>query len=807
MNTFLKISFRHLWQGRLYAIINIVGLATGITCTLLAVLYWNDERSFDSFHKNNPNLYRIMTTLREAKDANLETLGATGQVQGPAFEEAVPEIKNYTRIFGGDIYNNVFAGNKVLQLQPLFVDDTFFDVFSFDLLYGNPRTILSDISSVVVTESTAKKFFNNIDVVGRLLRLDADPSFEKLGKPLIVSGVVKDPPKNSSLQFDVLFTLKFLQLSFEDDNWLNAYLGTFVVLRPDADIQLVKHKFNRIFAFHAKEQLSQNSKNYGFDREISYGLQRITDIHLNPLARTTGNEEAGIINGSNPVYSYFFMSIALFILLMAAINFINISIANSLRRSKEVGVRKIAGGTRRQIIMQFLNESAILCLAAFLLSLVLMNISLPLFNSLSNKQLFISQAFDVQLFMYFILVLTGIILLTGLYPAFVLSNFKPSEVLYNKQKLSGRNVLGRSLVVLQFSLAVFLLIATIIYYRQMDYIRTKDLGYNPNQIIHTGFGGDRDYKAVIRLLKNELAKEPSIKMVSFGGGGWTEDFQVNGKTFKAQYKNIDENFLELLEIPLRTGRNLSPSFSTDTKDGAIVNEAFVKASGITDPIGKSIKMNRYYDSTIKTIRGVVKDFHFGSLREVIKPMVMYMSESPPEGAIWVKFDAPKQREAMAALERIYRKALPNSVYQYNFLDELNARQYLNDQRWHQVIQISTLISFIICCLGLFGLAHLSTNYRVKEIGIRKVLGASVSQIIALLSGDFLKLVVIAFVIAAPVSWLVMNKWLENFAYRIDVSWLVFASAGLIAILVALFTVSYQSVKAAIANPVKSLRTE
>ena len=369
-------------------------------------------------------------------------------------------------------------------------------------------------------------------------------------------------------------------------------------------------------------------------------------------------------------------------------------------------------------------------------------------------------------------------MLTGIYPAYVLSSFKPSEVLYNKQKLSGRNLLGRSLVVLQFSLAVFLLIATIVYYNQMDYIRTKDLGYNPNQIIRTGFGGDRDYKPVISFLKNELAKEPSVKMVSFGNDGWTEDMQVNGRTFKAQYKNIDENFLPLLEIPLKAGRNLSPSFPTDTKEGAIVNEAFVKASGIEDPVGKSIKMNRYYDSTMKTIRGVVKDFHFGSLREPIKPMVMYMSESP-DGGIWVKFEKSKQKEAMAALERIYKKALPNVVYQYNFLDELNARQYLQEQRWQQVISIATTLSFIICCLGLFGLAHLSTNQRIKEIGIRKVLGASVSQIVALFSGDFLKLVMIAFVIAAPVSWMVMNRWLEDFAYRINISWWIFVAAGVL----------------------------
>jgi putative ABC transport system permease protein len=808
MQTFLKISLRHLWQSRLYSFINILGLATAIACMLLAVLYWKDERSYDDFHKNNPNLYRIVTNVVN-KEGRTETTGGTGQVQGPAFHAGVPEVKSYVRILGGDIYSDVAAGDKTLHLQPLFVDKNFFDVFTFQLLRGNPATALNDIASVVITETTSRKFFNSIDVVGKLLQMDADPSFEKLGKPLIVSGVVKDPPANSSLQFDALFTFDFMHLSFEDTNWLNAYLGTFIILHPGADIKAVLDKFNKIYAFHAKEQLADKDFNiHGYDPRITYNLQRVTDIHLNPLTIATGNAEGGIINISNPVYSYLFMGIALFILLMAAINFINISIANSLKRAKEVGVRKIAGGSRLQIIMQFLNESAILCFVAFLLSVVLMNISLPLFNSLTGKQLLFAEAVDAKILVYFIMLLAVIILLTGLYPAYVLSNFKPSEVLYNKQKLSGRNLFGRSLVVIQFSLAVFLLMATIVYYNQMNYIRTKDLGYNPSQVIRTAVGGNRDYKTVINVLKNELAKEPSVKMVSFGNDGYSEEMQVNNRNFKAVYKNIDENFLPTLEIPVKGGRNLSSSFPGDTKDGVIVNETFVKAAGMQDPLGKQvkIKINWGYDSTIKTIKAVVKDFHFGSLREPIQPMVMYMNEFP-DGGIWIKFEKSKQKEAMTAVERIYNKTMPGAVYQFNFLDELNARQYLQEQRWKKVISIATTLSFIICCLGLFGLAHLSTNKRIKEIGIRKVLGASVSQIVALLSGDFLKLVLVAFVIAAPIAWVVMNKWLQDFAYRITIGPAVFIIAAVIAVIIALVAVSSQAIKTALTNPVKSLRTE
>ena len=802
MNTFLKLSFRHLWQNRLYAIINVVGLTAGITCMLFAVLYWNDEHSYDSFHTNNPNLYRITTTLIENKGEKLQTIGGTGQVQGPAFKEAIPEVKTFVRVLGGDIYSDVIANEKALHLKPLFVDANFFDVFSFPLLSGNPQKVLTDINGVVVTETTARKFFNSVDVIGKILQLDADPSYNKLGKPLIIAGVVKDPPANSSLQFDVLFTFQFMRLSFEDNAWLNAYLGTFVVLNPNSNISNVEKRFDDVYKAHAKEQLAENIKLYGYDPLITYGLQQMTDIHLNPLTRTNGNAEGGINNGSSPFYSYMFLGIALFVLLMASINFINISIAGSLKRSKEIGVRKIVGGSRWQIIMQFINESAILCLIAFVLSLIVMDACLPLFNNLTGKQIQLLQAFDYRLIALFIMTFSAIILLTAVYPAVIISRYNPSEVLYNKQKLSGKNLFGNALVVLQFSLAVFLLIATLVYYNQMNYVRTKDLGYNPNQIIRTNINGDRDYRSAISYLKNELEKEPSIKVVSFGNEGYPENMEVNNLNLKAQYRNIDENFLPALQVSLKIGHNVSVS----AKDDVLVNEAFIKEAHIQNPLSTKITVYRYDDTLSKTITGVVKDFHFGSLRESIKPMVMYTSEVP-DGGIWIKFDKSKQKEAMAAAERIYKNAMPGSVYQYNFLDELNAAQYVQEQRWQKVVSVAAILSFIICSLGLFGLAHLSTDRRTKEIGIRKVLGASISNIVALISADFLKLVFIAFLIAAPVSWLVMNKWLQNFAYRVDIGVTVFVTAAIISVVIALAAISFQSIKAAIANPVKSLRTE
>ena len=801
MKSYLKISARYIWQNRLYAIINVVALSTALTCTVLAILFWQDESSFDTFHKNNPNLFRIYSNITD-KDGKIITTGGTGQVQGPAFKAAIPEVKSYVRILGGDIKTDVTAGNKTFQLRPLFVDKNFFDVFSFPALQGNPSTALNDIGSIVLTASMAMKFFNSTDIIGKTMRMSDDPSFEKFGKPLIVSAVVKDPPANSSLQFDALFTFDFMRLSFEDNNWLNTYLGTFVVLNSGSDIRSVIQKFNDIYTFHAKEQLGDSRYDiYGFDPKITYGLQPVTDIHFNPLAESEF-AEGGIINGSSVVYSYMFLGIAFFVLLMATINFVNISIAGSLKRAKEVCIKKIAGSSRLQIIKQFMIESALLCCMALIMALCFVNLLLPLFNELTGKHILFENAFNAKLFFLLLGLLVMVTLLTGSYPALILSNFKPAEILYNRQKFLDKNLLGKTLVVVQFSLAVILLIASVVYNNQMNYIRTKDLGYKPSEIIKIGVSGDRDYKTLTTYLKNEMIKEPGIKSVSYVNDGYFNNVEAADKVFKALHKTVDENFLKTLDIPLISGRN----FSSFDLNNVLVNQAFVKDMDIKDPIGKAVNLDPGGNNSVKVIIGVIKDFHFSSLREPIKPMVMYMNDNY-DGSLLVKLDRSRQQQGIAATEHIYRSAIPDAAFQYNFLDDLNARQYFQEQRWQKIINIATLLSFTVCCLGLFGLAHLSTARRVKEIGIRKVLGASVSQIIAALSFNFLKLVMIAFVIAAPAAWMIMNWWLQDFAYRISITWWMVAAAGLIAVVVALITISFQSIKAAMANPVESLRTE
>ena len=806
IRSYFKIAVRHLMKNRLYATINVIGLSCGTVCILLAILYWNDEHRFDQFHTGNPHLYRI-TTSTLSKDGVRNTMGATGQVQGPAFKRSVPEIDKYVRVMGGDIYSNLVSSEKNLRLQTLYVDSTFFDVFTFNVIAGNPAKALNNVDGIVLTERTARKFFNSTDVLGKTLTMEVDPSYDRLKKPLVVTGVVQDPPANSSLQFDALLTFAFLRLSFEDTSWLNAYLGTFVTLHPAANTNEVTKKFNLIYAMHGKKQVGQPDYDFlGHDPKIEYGLQPMTEIHLHNVFDTQSSNETGIVNSSNPVYSLVFIGIALFIMLMATTNFINISIGTAMKRAKEIGIRKISGGSGVQIIVQFLADATILCVIAFSLSILLMKWLLPFFNSVAGKQIQFSTLIELPVVILLSGALAGLILLNGLYPAFYLSRFNAVDALYSKQRIGGQNQFNKGLIVLQFSLAAFLLVACIVYYKQMNFVRTKDLGYNAYNIIRTDVYGNRDYKMVMARIRSTLSKEPSIKVFSFGNDGQFNPIATNSQQFSALVKHVDENYLALMEIPLLNGRNFSPGSVADINDGLLVNEAFVNAAGWQDPIGQRVTIDPHNEITYKTVTGVIRNYHFGSLRERIKPLALSF-RAEPETSIWIKFDKPSQKDAMSALEKAYKGVMPEAIYQYSFLDELNAREYRDEERWQKIVNFAAALAFILCAVGLFGMSHLASSKRVKEIGIRKVLGASVRQVVSMLTVDFLKLLAISLVIAFPTAGVVANWWLTGFAYHTAIEWQIFFVAALVTVVVSLITVSLQAIKAAIADPVKSLRSE
>jgi ABC-type antimicrobial peptide transport system permease subunit len=801
IENYFKIALRHLWRNRLYTFINVVGLSIGITCALLAILYVRDEMSYDRFHKNALQLYRLTTTITNPSGMQ-QTVGTTGQVQGPAFKEAIPEISDYLRLWGIDAIN-MSANNKSLAVDTRYVDENFFKLFSFPLLQGSAKTALNDPFSIVLSETTALRFFGSTNVLGKTLKIEEGRGIENL----TITGVASNAPANSSLQFDVLVPFKYLQLMFTDKNWLNQYLTTFILLRPGADPKTAQQKFASIFATQARDQLAETKTH---PDQYQFALQPFTDLHLYPLGLNpylTADEERGLSGGSTIIYSYILTGIVAFILLMAYVNFINLSISDSLKRSKEIGIRKIAGSNRRQIIIQFLVEALLLCFVSYVFAISLAKIFLPVFNQLAGKNISMPGMADPGFLVYGVILMLICIVVAGIYPAITLSLFNPAEVLYNKQKLSGKNLFGKSLIVLQFTLAVALIISTIVYYRQMKFISNEDLGYNPADIIKIHLPPQRIDLKVTTNFRNELAKYPFIKyMTAYAGGNWDNRLSVNGQEFIAKSGSVDEFYLPALEIPLKTGRNFSAEYPTDAANSIIVNETLVKSLGWENPIGRSL-VDLDDNNKVKTVIGVVKDYHYGSLKQRIQPQTLSMIYLGNNGDALIKIQKGKIVQGLKEVETTYNNLFPQHYFYYSLLGDENAGAYSSDKKWQQIVSYSAAVAILICCIGLFGLSSFTAQKRYKEIGIRKVVGASAVSITRLLAKDFVKLIIIAILIASPIAWLTLNKWLQNYAYGIQINGWIFLAAAFISILIGIMTVSFHAIKAAIANPVKSLRTE
>lgn len=800
----LKIALRHLWRSRLYACINVVGLSMGITSVLFALLYVLDEHNFDQFHTRNPHLYRVTTSF--IKDGKRVLSGGTGQVQGPLFKAQVPEVSQFSRIMGGDIYGDIRNGKDALRLQILFVDKSFFDIFSFKLLSGNPASVLSTTNSVVITEKTARKFFNSIDVEGRVLQMDDDPSARKLQKPLVVTGVVENPPVNSSIQFDMLFPFAFMQVSFQDHSWLNSYLGTFVVLHPDANVHAVEAKFNHIARKHASFQVAEYVQSQGFDPKIRYALQPITDIHLNPQELNDQNREGGVINGSQPEYSYLFLGIAFFILLMASINFINISIADSLKRAKEIGIRKITGSTPMQIISGHIIEATLLFVPALCIGWALTFVGLSVLNSLSGKQISFDAFWRLEFLVCTLTVLVVNLLATGIYPAYLLARQNPVSMLQQTQKISGTGYIGKSLVIFQFVVAASLGIMSLIFYRQMRFIQDRNLGYDPKQVIEVRIPGLADTQNVVGYFKNELELDSRITHVSVTGNFGMRGTKINQRQFQSYYRSADERYLPLFQMELKAGENFPASLAGKSRS-VLVNQAFVQSAGISAPIGRQLLVDSYFGDEPLNIIGVVSDFHSGSLREKIQPMVIVSSKAYGGDVVLLKLKGPVQPQTSERLKNTFKKYFPGSVFELKYVDARIASEYQHDLRWQKIIVYATGLSVLICCLGLFALGHLSASQRIREIAVRKVLGAGVADIALLFVGGFLKIVCVALLFALPLSYYTGNFWLEGFAYRTNISCWMLAVPGCLTILIVIVTVGWQVVTAALLNPIHAIRSD
>jgi len=797
---YFKTTWRNLVRNKIYSLINIAGLSIGLACAMLIILYVKDEVSYDRFHANAGNIYRIVTQglskngVKGRKDPN------TGYLQGPRFSENIPEIKSFVRVQSNE--KNIKTGTEVKNQELLFVDSFFFDMFSFPLISGNRHTCLKDPSSVVITEEAAKKQFGTSDALGKIIMMKDDSVFV----PHTVTAVAKKCPQNSSIKFEMLLPIKeSKEDALKSENWFNFFLNTFVVLDPHTDIQRVSSKMNTFYDQDTKEAIKSLSAKFGPDVEnwkSHYFLQPFLDMHMS----TELPAQNGLSDASNPMYAYILSGIALFVLLIACINFVNLTVARSIKRAKEIGIRKVVGGDRQQLIIQFLGESFLLCIIAFALAIGLVKLILPVFNDLSNKALALSYLFDIKLVAGYILLFILTALLAGFYPAIVLSGYSPVQTLYSRFNLAGKNYLQKSLVVLQFALASFLIIATLTIYKQFNYLTTEKLGYDDTDII----GVRNEFKTHDEawLFKNELLKDPNIISVApRNGGRWGTVAKLNtDSTIEFAYETVDESYLPTLKIPLIQGRNFSSDFPSDSANSVLVNETFVKKAGWKNPIGETV--NFWYDNNKKyTVIGVVKDYHYGSLTEKIGPQLFTMKEDNPYGLAVIKIKPNTAAESLNTIEKTFKQLFLLSPYTYKFMNEENRRQYEAEAKWKQIMLFGAILTIFISCIGLFGLSVLSAEKRTKEIGIRKVLGASVNRVVTILSKDFLKLVCISLVIAIPAAWFVANKWLENYPYRISLSWKLFAAGGILVVLIALITVSFQAIKAGVANPVKSLRTE
>ncbi|SHN33650.1 ABC transporter permease [Chitinophaga sp. CF418] len=797
IKNYIRLAWRNFRKYPLFSFINVAGLAIGLTCVLLVVLFVKNELSFDTFHEKAPQLYSITTTITD-KDGKANTGNGSGQVQGPAFKEAIPEIVDYVRFWNVGGFN-IIGEERAFQVEGLFADSSFFKLLSFPLLHGNAASALTDPHSIVLSEQTAMKYFGRTDVVGRTLKIE-----EQGFQTLTVTAVAKEIPSNSSIRFDVVLPFRFLETFFKDGSWLNQYVSTFVLLHPQADAKKVAQKFDGVFQAKAGKELLEARQREDISTKLSFGLTPFTGLYLNTGAV---QGDAGIFNGSLYTALYLLSGIAAFILLMACINFINLTIAHSLQRAKEIGIRKVNGSNRWQIICQFLIEAALLCIAAFLLAIVFSRILLPVVNSFTGRHIELYLIKDVTIWGVGLGILVMSIIMIGLYPAFVLSGFNAAEVLYGKRKTrTGRGWLGKSLVVFQFTLAISFVTGSLIYYLQMSFIGSKELGYSPSGIIDVKLPAQRNPEQLAQLFRAELAAVPAVVQVAgFNSWGDNNVVKVNDRTIYSHKVRGDAFYLPGLEIPLVQGRNFSSAFGADSLQSVIVNETFVKQAGWKDPVGQQVRLIGEWKGDMNmTVVGVMKDYHYNSLKEKIGPEVLVMKDYEQ---LIVKTRQGKASEALAAIERIYKKYLPDSPFQFSFIDDDIARQYRDEKHWQQIIAYVTILSVFICCLGLFGLSYLAARQRTREIGIRKVLGAGVAGLTGLLSGDFLQLVVIAFLIASPLSFFVMDHWLENFAYRIHISWWIFLVSGAVAIFIAMATVSFQTIRAAMGNPVDALRSE
>jgi putative ABC transport system permease protein len=789
---YFTVAIRNLRRNKVVSFINIAGLSVGLACCILILLYVDDDWSFDRFHANRNDLYRVTMQVLNADGTNRAYEGWSGTIFGPSFKQVIPEIRAYTRICStGYILKK---GDKIFDQNVHFADQNFFSVFSFPILRGDPRSALANLHGAVITEQTAQKYFGTADVVGDILEFQIDKKFV----PFTITAVAKNCPQNSSIQFDVLLPMTFYEAMSGGPDWMQFDVCTFLLLNPGADAGSVLTKITRVYKTESAPALKAAHSN-GFQLSFNVGLQPLQAMHLGRIYGV--DRHSGI---SDPLYGYILGGIAGFILLIACINFINLTVAQAQKRSKEIGVRKVIGSSRRQLVWQFLGESFITCGISFVFAIALALLALPVFNDLANKHLSAAWLVDARVVMLGGVFYGMTAFAAGFYPALVLSGFNPVDILYRRFRLTGRNYLGKGLAVLQFALAGLFIISAFFMSRQINYLTHKDLGYNDADLLTVNVDAD-NAPQFARVFRSELLANPAVRAVGLHNSTWrmtTAKAGENGVRFF--YERVDDHYFKTLEIPLVKGRNFSPDFPADSLQSVIVNETFVRMAEWKDPIGQTVEIEANHQRM--TVIGVIRDFNYSPLTSKIDPQLFTM-EPWNDLEFNIRIASTNRPATLAYIGSVYKRLAPLVPFSYTFRREDNLHAYDAQEKWKQIISLSAIFTVFVSCIGLFGLATLATERRTREIGIRKVLGASVTNLVKLLSLNFVTLVLLANLIAIPVAWWALNKWLQDFAYRITLHWWVFALAVLITLVIAALTVGLRALKAAIANPVINLRTE
>lgn len=798
LKNYLKIAFRNLLRKKGYSFINIAGLAVGIACCIIILLYVQKELRYDTFHEHSDRIYRVHRTHTGSGGSDLRH-ALSNFVMAPILEENNPDIIEAVRLAPQE--EKVSYGNDVFKETRFFyTESSFFDIFTVKMLAGNPENALSDPFSVVLTRETARKYFGTQNPIGKQLSITRDEEYL-----YTVTGVVEEFPESSHIQFDFLANIESTRNWFSEEmynQWGNMWMYTYVLVEPGTDISGLERQLKPVISSLGPPELEQFN--------IRFTFFPLEDIHL------YSNTNSELSAGGNAVFIYVFMAVAVIVLAIACFNFINLATARSTWRAKEVGMRKALGAHRGNLVKQFIGESFLISLLSLLLAIGIVELILPYINSFIGSSLELQPFENLYIFSGLLAIILLVGFLAGSYPAFVLSSFQPSRVLKGDTSLGNQNMtttFRKSLVVLQFTLTTILIIGALVIYSQLDFIKNKDLGLSNDRVLIVNLDNSPGQDK-IDLLKQTFLQEPSVLGISAASDALPDELNSwrvrltkspENSTELLKVMAVDQEFFDLLNIPVERGRVFSRDRSDDESSSVVLNQAAVRHFGLN---GGAVGTGFYFETMDmqKDVIGVVNDFHTKSLYNEIIPVSFHLYPSWYD-QLYIKIDADDISTTIASLQEQWESIVPDWPFEYNFMDDAFDRQYRKDEKLAQLIGLFSMLAIFVACLGLLGLASFTIERRFKEIGIRKVLGATSFNIVSLLSQDYIYLVLISLVLATPVSLLLLKQWLANFSYQISIGPSYFISAGLIVLGVALFTVSWQSFRAVTMNPVDSLRNE